>query len=78
VGPKSEESLPAETKDPRVEAALRDYLERVDRGELVNRQEFISRHVEIADALLSFFAAEELFRKMDSSSGHPKNCWPTD
>ncbi|HUE15507.1 MAG TPA: serine/threonine-protein kinase, partial [Planctomycetaceae bacterium] len=55
---------PAETKDPRVEAAIRDYLERVDRGEAVNREEFVSRHQEIADALRSFFGAEEPLRKM--------------
>jgi serine/threonine protein kinase len=57
-------SKPAETKDPRVEAAISDYLERVDRGEAVNREEFISRNGEIADALRSFFAAEEPLRKM--------------
>jgi serine/threonine protein kinase/formylglycine-generating enzyme required for sulfatase activity len=57
-------SKPAETKDPRIEAAIRDYLERVDRGEAVNREEFISRHAEIADALRSFFGAEEPLRKM--------------
>jgi Protein kinase domain len=58
-----------EAKDPRVAAALRDYLERVDRGEPVNREEFLSRHVEIADALRSFFAAEELFRNVDNACG---------
>ncbi len=58
-----------EPKDPRVAAALRDYLERVDRGEPVNREEFLSRYVEIADALRSFFSAEELFRQMDEARG---------
>ena len=51
----SDQSKQAESKDPRVQAALREYLERVDRGEAVNREEFISRHAEIADALRSFF-----------------------
>jgi serine/threonine protein kinase len=58
-----------ERKDPQVAAALRDYLERVDRGEPVNREEFLSRHVEIADALRSFFTAEEVFQKMDEARG---------
>ena len=56
--------------DPRVDAALRKYLERVDRGEPIDREEFISRHAEIADALRSFFAAEELFRKIDGACGN--------
>jgi formylglycine-generating enzyme required for sulfatase activity/serine/threonine protein kinase len=60
----SDQSKPAESTDPRVEVAIRDYLERVDRGEVVNREEFISRHGEIAAALRSFFAAEEPLRKM--------------
>jgi TPR repeat protein/serine/threonine protein kinase len=50
--------------DPRVQAALREYLERIDRGEAVNREEFISRHADIADALRSFLEAEEPLRKM--------------
>jgi serine/threonine protein kinase len=59
-----DESQHAEAKDPRVDAALREYLERVDRGESVNREEFLSRHAEIADALRSFIAADEEVRKL--------------
>jgi eukaryotic-like serine/threonine-protein kinase len=62
-----------EPKDSRVAAALRDYLERVDRGEPVNREEFLSRHVEIADALRSFFNAEELLRKVNEARGDDSN-----
>lgn len=69
----SDPSKSDEPKDPRVAAALRDYLERIDRGESVNREEFLSRHVEIADALRSFFSAEELFRKMDEARGDDSN-----
>jgi formylglycine-generating enzyme required for sulfatase activity/serine/threonine protein kinase len=60
----SDQSKSAEPNDPRVDAALREYLERLDRGEPVDREEFISRNAEIADALRSFFAAEEPLRKM--------------
>ena len=65
-------SKPAEIKDSRVEAAIRDYLERVDRGEPVNREEFISRHAEIADALRSFITAEEKLRKLGAGAAPRK------
>jgi len=54
----------AESKDPRIESALREYLDRVDRGEAIDREEFISRHAEIANDLRSFIAAEERLRKL--------------
>jgi serine/threonine protein kinase len=57
-------SKSAEPKDPRVEAALREYLERVDRGESVDREEFLARNALIADQLRSFIAAEEEVRKL--------------
>ena len=60
----SDQSQPTESTDPRLQAALREYLERIDRGEAVNREEFLARHSEIADALRSFFAAEEPLRKV--------------
>ncbi|HEX4071732.1 MAG TPA: SUMF1/EgtB/PvdO family nonheme iron enzyme [Planctomycetaceae bacterium] len=60
----SDQSRHSQRTDPRIQAALREYLERVDRGEVVNREEFLSRHAEIAAALRSFFAAEEPLRKM--------------
>ncbi|HUE16459.1 MAG TPA: family 16 glycoside hydrolase [Planctomycetaceae bacterium] len=57
-------SAPAEPKDQRVQAALGEYLERVDRGEVVDLEEFLSRHAEIADQLRSFIAAEDEVRKL--------------
>jgi len=42
-----------------LQAVRRDYLERIERGEPVNREEFISRHAEIVNALRSFIAAVE-------------------
>jgi serine/threonine protein kinase/Leucine-rich repeat (LRR) protein len=65
----SDESLPAETKDPRVDAALRDYLERIDRGEPVDREDFLQRHAEIADALRSLIDAEAELRKLAGGAG---------
>src|SRR5579862_8203629 len=60
----SDESRHAETKDPRVEVAIREYLERVDRGEPVDREEYAAQHPLIADQLRSFIAAEENLRKL--------------
>ncbi len=37
------QSAPAEPKDARVQAALREYLERVDRGEAIDREKFIAQ-----------------------------------
>ncbi len=66
----NDQSRRAEPQDPRVEAALRDYLERVDRGEPVDREEFLARHAPIADQLRSFIAAEDEVRKL-AGAGNP-------
>ena len=61
------------SNDPRVQAALHNYLERVDRGEFVDKKEFVARHAEIAEALRSFFEAEEPFRKIEATKISPGN-----
>ncbi|HEV7999606.1 MAG TPA: protein kinase [Planctomycetaceae bacterium] len=43
---------------------MREYLERVDRGEVVDREEFLMRHAPISDQLRSFIAAEDEVRKL--------------
>ncbi|HET6326454.1 MAG TPA: protein kinase, partial [Planctomycetaceae bacterium] len=60
----NDQSRRAEPSDPQIAAALREYLERVDRGEPVDREEFLARHLPIADALRSFIAAEDEVRKL--------------
>ena len=67
----SDVSKQTSSNDPRVQAALHDYLERVDRGELVDKKEFVARHAEIAEALRSFFEAEEPFRKIEATKISP-------
>jgi serine/threonine protein kinase/formylglycine-generating enzyme required for sulfatase activity len=57
-------SEPAAPKDPRIEAALCDYLERLDRGERVDRAEFLARNAPIAEELRSFIAAEDELREL--------------
>ena len=60
----SEHSKHLESADPRVQAALHEYLERIDRGDSVDREEFLAQHTLIADQLRSFIAAEEDLRKL--------------
>ncbi|HEV8002853.1 MAG TPA: bifunctional serine/threonine-protein kinase/formylglycine-generating enzyme family protein [Planctomycetaceae bacterium] len=60
----NDQSRSTEPSDPEVAAAVREYLERVDRGELVDREEFLARHALIADQLRSFIAAEDEVRKL--------------
>jgi serine/threonine protein kinase len=57
-------SAAADSKDPRIESALREYLEQVDRGEAPDLEAFIAQHPGIADELRSFIVAEERFRRM--------------
>jgi hypothetical protein len=60
----NDQSRSTEPSDPEVAAEVREYLERVDRGELVDREEFLARHALIADQLRSFIAAEDEVRKL--------------
>lgn len=48
---------PPVPNDPRVDAALREYLECIDRDEPVDREEYLVRHALIADQLRPFIAA---------------------
>lgn len=51
--------------DPRVNQALQEYLEKIDRGEAVDQEEFLAQHLEIADQLRSFIAdAVDLARRV--------------
>ncbi|HEV3298087.1 MAG TPA: SUMF1/EgtB/PvdO family nonheme iron enzyme [Planctomycetaceae bacterium] len=65
----SDESRHAESKDPRAGAAFREYLERLDRGEPVDREEFLARHAVVADALRALIAAEEKLRNLVGAQG---------
>jgi hypothetical protein len=61
----NDQSGRVEPKGPRVEAALRDYLERVDRGERLDREVFLARHAPIANQLRSVIVALDEVRKLD-------------
>ena len=47
------------SEDPRVSAALADYLQRVDRGEPVSVDDFLAQHAEIAGELRSLLVTSE-------------------
>jgi serine/threonine protein kinase len=47
-----------------VRAALEEYLERLDRGEVIDREQFLAQRSEIAEELRSFIAAEEQVRML--------------
>ncbi|HET6325449.1 MAG TPA: SUMF1/EgtB/PvdO family nonheme iron enzyme [Planctomycetaceae bacterium] len=60
----SDRLTPAGSTDPRIDAAVREYLERIDRGEPVDREKFLAGHAPIAEELRSFIAAEDDLRKL--------------
>ena len=60
----TEPSTKSDPRIPRIEAALREYLERLDRGEQPDVEGFLARHGEIADSLRSFIASELAVRQL--------------
>jgi serine/threonine protein kinase len=72
------DSPAADSYDSRIDSALREYLERIDRGEAIDREEFVARHPEIADQLRSFIESEEQVRKIAGSQlGRDRGDQPT-
>jgi len=71
--PASDQSKPPESTDIRIAAALRDYRERLDRGEAVNREEFLALHAENAGELRSLLAAEVEARNLPRAAENAKN-----
>jgi serine/threonine protein kinase/formylglycine-generating enzyme required for sulfatase activity len=60
--------LPVPTNDPRLQAALEDYFDRVDRGEPVDPENFVAQHPEIADELRQFITTEDELRRFAAES----------
>ena len=50
--------------DPRVQAALQDYFDRIDRGEQIKVEAFVAQHADVADELRSFIAFDEEARRL--------------
>ena len=62
------ESAPKRPNDPRLEAALEDYFNRLDRKESVDRDSFLAEHRQIAAELRQFIATEDEIRKLAAES----------
>jgi serine/threonine protein kinase len=58
----------ARTNDARLQAALEDYFDRIDRNEPVDQETFIAQHGEIATELRLFFSTEGEMRKFAAES----------
>src|SRR5580698_6167377 len=61
-------SKSGQPEDPRVQAALREYLERLDRNELVDQDAYLARHSAIAEQLRSFIEGDDQFRKFAAAA----------
>jgi serine/threonine protein kinase/formylglycine-generating enzyme required for sulfatase activity len=59
---------PANPNDPRLQAALEDYFDRVDRHEPLDRETFFRQHEDIADELRQFISTEDELRKFAGES----------
>jgi serine/threonine protein kinase len=59
-------SIPDQNEiDPRVNLALQAFLEFADRGEFIDREQFLAKHPEIADQLRSFITdSDDLARRV--------------
>jgi WD40 repeat protein/tRNA A-37 threonylcarbamoyl transferase component Bud32 len=61
-----------------LEAVLEEYMRRLDRGEVVDRDQFLAKHPGLADELRSYFAGtdevEHLRRPQEGETGTPPQC----
>ena len=59
------------TQDPRVNRAIQEYLERIDRGEKVDRATFLRQYAHVAAALESFLASDDELARRAAVSATP-------
>ena len=69
----SESNRTEQPQDPEVQAALQSYLERVDRGEIVDRDAFLAEHAGIADELRSFIETTEELQQIVQTRKKPED-----
>ncbi len=63
----TEESTYADPKDPRVVAAAREYFDLLDRGQAVDREQFIAQKPHIAQLLRTAIADEDERRRLQAT-----------
>jgi hypothetical protein len=52
--------------DDRLDKVIADYMQRIDRGETVDRERFIAEHPDFADELRAFFESDEQVERLIS------------
>jgi WD40 repeat protein/tRNA A-37 threonylcarbamoyl transferase component Bud32 len=52
-----------------LEEVLEEYMRRLDRGEVVDRDQFLARHAELADELRSYFAGSDELERLGRPPG---------
>jgi hypothetical protein len=67
----TEESTHAQSNDPRVVAAAREYFDLLDRGLSVDREDFIARNPEIAVRVQSAIVEEDERRRLQAAQSPP-------
>ena len=56
-------------RQARLEEALEEYMRRLDRGETVDRDQFLAQHPELADELRSYFAGSDEVERLYRQAG---------
>jgi hypothetical protein len=57
-----------EERQVRLDAVLADYMERLDRGEAVDRRQLVAAHLDLADELRQFFATSDEIDRLAAHS----------
>ncbi len=64
IGPASRPGPALSEREARLDSAIAEYLQAAEIGRAPDRREFLARHRDLADELLSFFADEDRVRKL--------------
>jgi hypothetical protein len=64
IGPVSRPTPDSSERERQLDSAIADYLQAVEAGRAPDRREFLARHPDFADDLISFFTNEDRVRKM--------------
>jgi WD40 repeat protein/tRNA A-37 threonylcarbamoyl transferase component Bud32 len=56
-------------RQARLEEVLEEYMRRIDRGEIVDRDHFLAQHPELADELRSYFAGSDEVERLYRQAG---------
>src|SRR5437763_9897968 len=60
---------PESSRQGLLEEVLGEYMQCLDRGEAVDREQLLDRHPELADELRSYFAGSDEVERLDRQAG---------